>query len=189
MTLRTALKWIYGPSSCYPLPSSRSLHPDSLLEEASQRQLQNADLLYGHALFGLHRHLDRPCRYFTLLRDPVQRVVSHYYYHKRRYPDSTLAARNLKTFLQSDHPVAQSNRQVRFLSGTDPVQSPNASLRIAKDHLTNDVTVFGLTNRFDASLLLFRTCLDWPYPPFTFEERQITPVQQWTSCPTRPSRR
>lgn len=164
--MTTTLKWVYGPGSCYRLPADQSPEPDQLAETLSRRRVQQADLLFGHALFGLHRHLEERCRHFTLLRDPVRRVVSHYFYHKVRYPSSALASLSLKEFLQSDHPIAQSNRQVRFLSGQDPRQSPRASLTAAKDHLRDDLVAFGLTERFDESLFLFRARLDWGYLPF-----------------------
>jgi hypothetical protein len=67
MTLRTALKWIYGPGSCYSLPSDGSLRPDLLVQNLPRHAVQDADLICGHLLFGLHRHLDCTCRYFTLL--------------------------------------------------------------------------------------------------------------------------
>jgi len=166
MTLTTTLKWIYGPASCYRLPSDRTLHPKQLAEQLSQQQIQQSNLVYGHALFGLHRHLDCSCRYFTMLRDPVRRVASHYFYHKERYPNSPLSSMSLEEFLQSNHPIAQSNRQVHFLSGKDPEQSSHTSLEIAKNRLRNDFAAFGLTERFDESLFLFRNRLDWRSLPF-----------------------
>ena len=166
MTLRTALKWIYGPGSCYSLPSDGSLRPDALFQNLPRHAVQDAGLICGHLLFGLHRHLDCACRYFTLLRDPVRRVISHYFYHLERYPDSKVAFPSLKDFLHSDHSIASSNRLVQFLSGKNPERVPETALREAKEHLANDVAVFGLTERFDESLLLFQTRLNWHYPPF-----------------------
>ncbi len=37
-------------------------------------------ILAGHFQFGIHQHIDRPCRYFTILRHPVDRVISDYFY-------------------------------------------------------------------------------------------------------------
>ncbi|PSQ96324.1 MAG: hypothetical protein BRD51_05010 [Bacteroidetes bacterium SW_11_64_17] len=143
MTLTTTLKWIYGPASCYRLPSDRTLHPKQLAEQLSQQQIQQSDLVYGHALFGLHRHLDCSCRYFTMLRDPVRRVASHYFYHKERYPNSPLS---------SNRAGLPSNGDSLLLRSTKP--------------LRNDFAAFGLTERFDESLFLFRNRLDWRSLPF-----------------------
>lgn len=34
----------------------------------------------GHIHFGVHCYIERPCRYFTVLRHPVDRVISDYFY-------------------------------------------------------------------------------------------------------------
>ena len=36
-------------------------------------------LVTGHFLFGVHRYLNKPCKYITFLRDPVDRIVSAYF--------------------------------------------------------------------------------------------------------------
>ena len=42
--------------------------------------LNNAKVISGHFPYGLHNLLDGPARYFTLLRDPVNRIRSYYAY-------------------------------------------------------------------------------------------------------------
>ena len=39
-------------------------------------------LVIGHFPFGLHAYIDRPFRYVTVVRDPVDRVVSLYYHYR-----------------------------------------------------------------------------------------------------------
>ena len=39
--------------------------------------------LSGHVPFGVHRVFDRPARYITVLRNPVERVVSSFYFQKQ----------------------------------------------------------------------------------------------------------
>src|ERR1700733_14378818 len=56
--------------------------------EASQQQLAAFGLdriryLSGHVPFGVHRVFDRPARYITVLRNPVERVVSSFYWQKQ----------------------------------------------------------------------------------------------------------
>src|SRR5579871_2524947 len=46
-------------------------------------------LLKGHMHFGLHELFPRPTTYVTFLREPVARIVSHYYY-VRSHPDHFL---------------------------------------------------------------------------------------------------
>lgn len=80
------------------------------------------DAIWGHfKYFGIGEHLNRPCEYFTLLRDPVQRFVS-YYNHQLRKERSKLydliwqegvgLRRMLQPWANQHH-----NHYVRWLSG------------------------------------------------------------------------
>lgn len=165
MSAQTALKWVYGPGSVHHVPSGDHKLSQWKANEASKR-VQAQDLVTGHAPYGIHRHLVGQCRYFTILRDPIKRVVSHYFYHRARYPKSLLSSLSLQEFLLSEHSIADPNRQVRFLSAADPRADPEAALATAKNRLQHDFAAFGLTERFDESLLLFRRQLGWTRMPF-----------------------
>jgi len=43
-------------------------------------QREKIRLLKGHIPYGLHKHLSVPATYITILRDPVDRIISLYYY-------------------------------------------------------------------------------------------------------------
>ncbi len=53
--------------------------------ECCQQQLENFGLeriryVAGHVPFGVHRMFDRPAKYITVLRHPVERVISLFYF-------------------------------------------------------------------------------------------------------------
>lgn len=184
MSLQTALKWVYGPENCYSIPTKALREPNRTQARFPPSRIHHFDLMMGHFFFGLHRQFDAQCRYFTLLRDPVQRVVSHYYYNKAQNPGTRLASMSLREFVASDASIAQSNRQVRFLSGEDPTESPHAALEVAKEHL-GACAAFGITERFDESLLLFRRQLGWGTPPFYVHRKVNSERPAVDDLPTR----
>ncbi len=122
--------------------------------------------VYGHlpltsAMFG-----DQPASYITMLRDPVERSVSEYYYALRR-PEHGLhrvlrrERMTLDQFVTTGLVTQICNEQVRRLSGADgPVQS-GEFLDKALDNFRKHVVIAGLTERFDETLLLCRDLLGW----------------------------
>lgn len=145
---------------------------------------RNASCISGHVPYGLHWLTTRPVRYFTMLRDPIDRAVSWYYFIKdlvrtdlwkphplREYADSV----TLVEFYQNPR---YANMQTRFLAGWTyhkiyPLMHHSAAfqrqtLRAAKRHL-RACAAFGLQHRYDESVMLFRDVFGWdkyqPVPP------------------------
>ena len=51
------------------------------LRELSEEERSRIRYVHLHkAPFGIHEYFPQPCKYITLMRDPVDRVISHYYY-------------------------------------------------------------------------------------------------------------
>lgn len=69
-------------------------YDQSILEAAKQlsllpnRQLRSIRLIKGHYNFGLHKLLPQGARYITFLREPIDRIVSHYFYVKEWVVDN-----------------------------------------------------------------------------------------------------
>jgi hypothetical protein len=121
--------------------------------------LGRADLraVVGHFWFGLHEHVERPWTYVTLLRDPVERVVSLYHYLKLEERMS------LEEFAASPPFREADNDQVRRIAGADPEIGgcTRATLEAAKENLRRHFAVVGVTERFDETLVLLDRRLGW----------------------------
>lgn len=133
-------------------------------------------LLYGHLSYGWHELVPGPARYFTIVRHPVDRVVSHYNYVRFRADgDHYLREEVVKKDMSLGEYVASgvcdevNDGQVRLLSGVeDIVQEPYGLSRIpyggdhsdllemALDHIESDFVFVGLQERFDESLRLLQ---------------------------------
>jgi len=141
--------------------------PESLEGAASRfRQLPTEQrtrvrLFYcEHVEFGLHERLSRPISYFTLLREPVARVLSHYGFSAGRHvPDSASLSEHIAASVEG-------NLQTRLLAGpTERIAplSPAERLERAKSNL-RACAIVGLTERFDETMLLLKKAYGWRMP-------------------------
>lgn len=135
----------------------------------SPERLAQVKFIQGHFPFGFHETLPGRAKYFTILRDPVDRVIS-YYYHAKREPFHYLYHRihdnnwTLKDLLESRHPLMMNDAQVRLISGayeTPPFgQVDESHLEQAIANL-NRFEVVGVTEEFDLTLLLLQQKFGW----------------------------
>ncbi|HEX3556464.1 MAG TPA: polyhydroxyalkanoic acid system family protein [Thermoanaerobaculia bacterium] len=113
----------------------------------------------GHFWFGLHEHVARPAVYVTALRDPVERVLSLYYY--TRLHDSI----TLDEFIAEPPFREVDNDQTRRIAGVDPEigECTPTMLRMAKENLQR-FAVAGTIERLDEMLVLLKRRLGWQGP-------------------------
>lgn len=161
-TLNTALKWVYGPSNCYTMSEGRAKKPSRWFEEVSPSDLRSFSLISGHFPFGLGEHVEKEHRYFTMLRHPVNRVISRYYQVKMSYPSSNVGRMGLEEFASK----RQKNLQTRMVAGLDDYEDTNSVLQLAKKRLLDDFAAFGITERYNESLILIKRKMQWTRSPF-----------------------
>jgi hypothetical protein len=129
------------------------------------------DLVHGHVHFGIHQWLPDPATYITMLRDPVDRVISHYYFilnHPSHYIYPVIKERglSLKDYgtLKPTHET--DNDMTRWLTPREHNevrlgQVTRSMVEEAKWNLANAFSCFGLVERFDESLACFQAAFGW----------------------------
>lgn len=128
-------------------------------------------VLGGHLSFGLHRFYDR-YTYLTMFRDPVKRVVSLYslalsnpgYYLHNLVMSNQM---KLKDFVGSGLSPELNNGQTRMLSGVEGVKFGECTremFELARHNLDNYYPVFGITERYDETVLLMQRKFGWDTP-------------------------
>lgn len=141
----------------------RSERPTKFTHTWAQPKMQdmpniaNKDTVFGHFRYGLHYYFNRSCTYMTVLRDPIDRVVSHYYYHLQHKKDPGHAFAMNRTFEQwiKDSP-AGNNEQTRQVSGLrSQFNLTDEMFDIASYHM-RQMAVVGLTEKYHETLIMLK---------------------------------
>jgi hypothetical protein len=123
---------------------------DNLSNDTTSKINKNIKCVLGHNVFGQYKELG-PCIYITMLRDPIDRVISQYYYAKNVLKSDGVAKYSLEEFAQLDF-VA--NLQTQFITGS------TANLEQAIYNLKT-FAFFGITEMFTESLFLMKKTFGW----------------------------
>ena len=175
----TAILWRqYGESGFLEVPDPHVVgepgRPDASF--ASVKRLVGSNpsqfrLVYGHMPFGIHEAVARPIRYFTMVRSPVERAVSHFHYVRReprhRLHQEVVESRmTLHEYVTSGIAGELENGQTALLAGFEQ-GAPSDDATILDRALANIEASFmavGMTEDFDRSVVLFKLALGWKKP-------------------------
>lgn len=86
ISLMRIFEKVYGTERCF----RHMVHPPNnpefktRIDELTKEELDTLRFISGHFKFGNHNLLSNPVLYVGLIRDPVDRIVSDYYYNRDR---------------------------------------------------------------------------------------------------------
>jgi len=168
ISLRSVIFSNYPPSVIYQIEPSSPVRSIRYLKSLPKKDLARLRVITGHTLWGVHGILPQSFVYLTMLREPVERVLSLYSYVRsspthRLYKEANALDISLQDFLRWDkvrHEVE--NQQTKLLAGRwgGHVKCTAELLEAAKSHLEKYMVV-GLTERFADSLSLFAQVFGW----------------------------
>jgi hypothetical protein len=147
-TLRSILEKNYAMDEVIRTYSNTQIER---FQSLSKDEKEKVKIIIGHNFFGMHEYLDEPYGYITMLRDPIERVISLYYFILsergtpmfKKYTD-----KGFEFFLDEEPQTI--NWQTRFVSGG------GLNLIEAKDHLKKHFLAVGISERFDDSLRIIK---------------------------------
>lgn len=137
-----------------------------------QDQTKKLEVIRGHFGFGIHKLLpQKKYTYITILRDPIERVISAYYYIRRSKPHKLHDLLNkitLNKFVTNRNFHHQTfNMQTRMLTGNS-----GTDLEIAKKNLKNYFSIVGITERYDETLYVMKKKYGWKID--NYRKRNVT---------------
>jgi hypothetical protein len=183
-TLDAIIDANYPPASIFSVqsPIRDSLAAFRALPPAERERLR---VIRGHGVQGVHRELERPCAYATLLRDPVDRVLSQYYFIREspnhpRHRELLARGATLLEYLRAGLNPQADNGQVRSISGVGDGTADEipfgtctrAMLDDATRRLETEFALVGVTERFDEFLALAGRMLGWRHCQYV--RRKVT---------------
>lgn len=167
-SLRNVFNCVYGATNVYDpfdQPDYRNFPKGSF---------DKYDVLYGHHHYGAHVQLTRPYKYITLLRDPVERAHSNWWYIQqhtthRNYVEAC-AAKDAVAFFDMRADPWMDNGIVKMIAGVNSPDVPfgtvnNVLLQCAKENL-HTCTVVGFLDELYEFFAMLRVRLDWQMIPF-----------------------
>ncbi|MET3698891.1 sulfotransferase family protein [Bacillus oleivorans] len=128
-------------------------------EYIKSRLHENIKCMYGHTSFGIHQTLSMPVTYTTFLRDPIDRVISEYYFNHYRPNDTnkdSLRFNSLEEF--ADHPDF-CNHQSKILFGKPPL--PKNAFEYIQQNINKYFSFIGITELYDESVFLMNKQFGW----------------------------
>ena len=185
MTLRDVIIRQYGSEAVFRVDG---MHYDASAAELAGRSPEERRAIraiVGHMPFGIDEVVGGSWSYVTMLRDPVDRIVSHYAYVVRepgtpQHAEVSARGMTLQEYVERA-PAADlfNNGQTRLL-GSDYSVPPDrsapaseAALERAMERVTQRFAVVGLVERFDESALLMARRLGWGWPLYV--RRYVAP--------------
>lgn len=141
------------------------------IQKLPPNQKQKIQLIKGHTFFGWHEFLPQKCDYFTILRNPVERFISNYFFllKKKGHPLGQKLVKQHVTLEDFVNWTGEDNYQTRYLAkniGEKNLDIKNEdcnrqTLELAKKNLQENFTVVGTVEEFDKTLLILKNTFGW----------------------------
>lgn len=189
-TLRSLLELQYKNSKALFLMGSDPVQ--SFNDWMDNNTLEHIDLLFGHIDFGIHKNFIKDVDYATMIRHPLNRIISHYNYVKREsshYLHRKVIDNNLslKQFVENGYSLELNNGMVRILIGAGGSHKneyskynipygkcENWMLQEAKENIKQHFKIVGLQEEFEKSIVLLKRTLNWnTYKPYVSQNRTL----------------
>ncbi len=175
-TLNRIIEWQYNPLAIFTMDPYRIRATPERLQKLSERRRRSLRMVRGHLYYGIHEFLPQGATYFTMLREPVARFFSSYYFIQRRplhpmHRKVTTERIGVEDFIRLT--PRRQNLQCSLIAGIgNDGTCDDRILDKAKENLAKSFSVVGISERFEESLMLMAKTFDWEIP--FYENRKVS---------------
>lgn len=174
-TLNRIIEWQYNPFLIFTMDPYRIRATAERLATLPESRRSKLQVVRGHLYYGVHEFLPQGATYITMLREPVARFLSSYYFVQRRplhpmHRKVTTERVGVEDFIRlTPH---KQNFQCKLIAGVKGNEScDQAMLNRAKEHLARSFSVVGICERFEESLVVLARTFNWEIP--YYENRKV----------------
>ncbi len=163
-TVNRLIEWEYPLSQMYSVDPVLFRWSAAHLRGLPPERLRKYRMFKGHMAFGLHEVLPQPATYITVLRDPVDRVISAYYFMRnyKLHPLFWKLQRENWTLEDFVRRAQRDNVQSKITAGAKYESSCTREVvDQAKYNMQNHFSVVGLSDRLEESLALMKLRFGW----------------------------
>ncbi len=159
----------------------------NMIAKTGAKRLNGIRQAGGHIPFGVHNFFDREAKYITLVRHPVERVISGYFYGMQMQGIKDATTEDLHRFVSMESEIGIDNYSVRVLSGNDRLDSFDKACKIAdldpvtredleacKRNIEAHFLAAGISEALDEFLILLSSMLQIPWSTILIQRMNVT---------------
>lgn len=188
-TLNRLIEWEYDLFEMYSVDPVLFRWSAEHLRKLSKERLRKIRVFKGHIGFGVHEILPQPATYITVLRDPIERTLSAFYFMRsyKWHPLYWKFKRENWTLEDFVMRLPRENVQCKIVGGAVYEEPCTAKIfERAKHNIDKHFSVVGLSERFEESLALMKLRFGWKLKSYSsFNITRARPKKRDLPQPTR----
>lgn len=167
---------------------SEKLNTDEFIQLPKEKR-DKIYVLKGHIHFGLHNYMEGSIKYLTFLRNPINRIISHYKYviaNPNHRLHKFAKSRKFRDYVKDINPYVN-NAQITHLSGVRGGEEQ--MLTLALNNLESYFPVVGIVENYNESLIMMFHEFGWKLPYYqklnstinesNFDQRDVDTIKRY----------
>lgn len=152
----------------YPKTRRLFIYPEltpKLLNRA--KSMNYLKCLMGHFGFGLHEKIDFPPNYISVMRNPLDQIISHYKHMLEKGFDNFSIPEGTNKFTYFINSQYANNIQTRYFTGLSYteflVRTDEENLELAKSNISKYYLFVGILENMNDTIYMLAEILNWHY--------------------------